>query len=93
MPVIPQGLRADLPVRRPALQRRTRHSSRQNPSIRLVILVSFYSLLPIKTTPESREECEVVSGFDRTGFGDLGVDTNILIEVTHDVALDCFISR
>jgi hypothetical protein len=58
-----------------------------------VILVSFYSLLPTKTTPESREECELVSGFDRTGFGDLGVDTNILIQVAHDMAQDGTIGR
>jgi hypothetical protein len=29
-------------------------------AVYLVILVSFYSQLPIKTTPESREECELV---------------------------------
>ena len=58
-----------------------------------VILVSFYSLLPNKTTPESREECELVGGFDGAGFGDLGVDTNILIEVAHDVSQDGAIGR
>ena len=58
-----------------------------------MILVSFYSLLPTKTTPESREECELVGGFDGAGFSDLGVDTNILIEVAHDVAQDGAIGR
>lgn len=66
---------------------------RLNTSHSLVILVSFYSLLPIKTTPESREECELVSGFDGAGFSDLGVDTNILIKVAHDVAQDGAIGR
>ena len=58
-----------------------------------MILVSFYSLLPNKTTPESREECELVGGFDGAGFGDLGVDTDILIEVAHDVPQDGAIGR
>jgi hypothetical protein len=58
-----------------------------------VILVSFYSLLPTKTTPESREECELVSGFDGAGFGDFGIDTNILIQVPHDVSQDCSVGR
>jgi hypothetical protein len=58
-----------------------------------VILVSFYSLLPIKTTPESREECELIGGFDGTRLSDLGIDANILIELAHDVSQDCSIGR
>jgi hypothetical protein len=35
----------------------------------------------------------LVGGFDRTGFGDFGVDTNILIQVAHDVSQDGAIGR
>jgi hypothetical protein len=35
----------------------------------------------------------LVSGFDGAGFGDFGVDTNILIQVAHDVAQDCSVGR
>jgi hypothetical protein len=58
-----------------------------------VILVQNSCVFRNNSAPESREECELVSGFDGAGFGDLGVDTNILIEVAHDVSQDCSVGR
>ena len=62
-------------------------------AVYLVILVQICCGLRNKSAPESRDECELVGGFDGAGFGDLGVDTNILIQVTHDVAQDGAIGR
>jgi hypothetical protein len=58
-----------------------------------VILVQNSCVFRNDSAPESREECELIGGFDGAGFGDLGVDTNILIEVAHDVAQDGAIGR
>ena len=58
-----------------------------------MILVQICCVFRNKSAPESREECELVGEFDGAGFGDLGVDTKILIQVAHDVAQDGAIGR